>query len=187
MDAAELARAVVESVAENTCDAVVAPLLWGALCGLPGLLGYRAVNTLDAMVGRRTPRYLRFGWACARLDDLANLLPARLTGVMAAMLAPAVGGSPGHALRILYSHGAAHPSPNSGPCEAAFAGALGVRLGGVNFYQGHAAEPYGPLGDGLPPVARDISRTVRLCRLTSAAVSLLAVLAAYLLHGRRRT
>lgn len=186
LDAAEVARAVVESVAENTCDAVVAPLVWGALCGLPGLLGYRAVNTLDAMVGHRTPRYTRFGWACARLDDLVNFLPARLTGVVAAMLAPAVGGNPGHALRILHSHGGAHPSPNSGRCEAAFAGALGVRLGGVNFYQGRAA-PFGPLGDGVPPAARDIRRTVRLSRLTSAAVSLLAAAVAYLLHGRRRT
>jgi len=185
LDATELARAVVESVAENTCDAVVAPLLWGAVCGLPGLLGYRAVNTLDAMVGHRTPRYARFGWACARTDDVVNYLPARLTGVVAAMLAPAVGGNPGRALRILYSHGGAHPSPNSGRCEAAFAGALGVRLGGVNFYQGRA-EPYGPLGDGPPPAARDIDRTVRLSRLTSAAVSLLAATVAYRVHGRRR-
>ncbi|HEX6470761.1 MAG TPA: cobalamin biosynthesis protein [Streptosporangiaceae bacterium] len=187
MDAAEVARAVVESVAENTCDAVVAPLLWGAVCGLPGLLGYRAVNTIDAMVGHRNPRYLRFGWAAARLDDIVNFPAARLTGVVAAMLAPAVGGRPGRALRILHSHGGAHPSPNSGPCEAAFAGALDVRLGGVNFYQGHPEPPYGPLGDGPPPTARDIVRTVRLTRLTSAVVSLLAVSAAYLLHGRRRT
>jgi adenosylcobinamide-phosphate synthase len=186
MDAAEVARAVVESVAENTCDAVVAPLLWGAVCGLPGLLGYRAVNTIDAMVGHRNPRYRRFGWASARLDDVVNFPAARLTGVVAAMLAPAVGGNPRRALRVFYSHGGAHPSPNSGPCEAAFAGALDVRLGGVNFYQGRPEPPYGPLGEGPPPVARDIVRTVRLTRLTIAVVSLLAVSAAYLLRTRKR-
>jgi adenosylcobinamide-phosphate synthase len=182
---AELARATVESVAENTSDAVVAPLLWGAACGLPGLLGYRAVNTLDAMVGHRGPRYGRFGWASARLDDAANVLPARVTGLLAAALAPAVRGSTRRALRTMRRDGAAHPSPNGGRCEAAFAGALDVRLGGINAYQGRV-ERRGTLGDGAPPGAADIVRAVRLSRLVSAAAVALAAVVAYTRCPRRR-
>jgi adenosylcobinamide-phosphate synthase len=178
LDATQLARATVESLAENTSDAVVAPLLWGAACGLPGLLGYRAVNTLDAMVGHRSPRYERFGWAAARLDDAANLLPARVTGLLAAALAPAVGGSTRRALRTMHRDGAAHPSPNGGRCEAAFAGALDVRLGGVNAYQGRV-ERRGILGDGTPPGAADIVRAIQLSRLVSAAAVALAAIIAY--------
>ena len=121
----EIARATVESVAENTSDAVVAPLLWGAVAGVPGLLGYRAVNTLDAMIGHRSPRYERFGWAAARLDDLANWVPARVAGLAAAVAAPLVGGSPAVALRAVRRDAGQHPSPNAGVVEAAFAGALG--------------------------------------------------------------
>jgi adenosylcobinamide-phosphate synthase len=178
LDATGLARAVVESVAENTCDAVVAPLVWGTVCGLPGLLGYRAVNTLDAMVGHRSPRYERFGWAAARLDDVANLIPARVTGLLAVALAPTVGGSPRRALGTLLRDGRRHPSPNAGQCEAAFAGALGVRLGGRNSYQGRA-EQRGLLGGGTPPAALDITRAVRLSRLVSAAALGLAVVVAW--------
>jgi adenosylcobinamide-phosphate synthase len=183
LGAAELARATVESLAENTSDAVVAPLLWGAACGLPGLLGYRAVNTLDAMVGHHSPRYERFGWAAARLDDAANLLPARVTGLLAAALAPAVGGSTRRALRTMRRDGAAHPSPNGGRCEAAFAGALDVRLGGINNYQGRI-ERRGTLGDGPPPGAADIARAVRLSRLVSAAAVVLATVMACILPRR---
>jgi adenosylcobinamide-phosphate synthase len=170
---AELARATVESLAENTSDAVVAPLLWGAAFGLPGLLGYRAVNTLDAMVGHHSARYERFGWAAARLDDAANLLPARVTGLLATALAPAVGGSTRRALATMRRDGADHPSPNGGRCEAAFAGALDVQLGGVNIYQGRV-ERRGTLGDGGPPDAADIVRAIRLSRLVSVAAVLLA-------------
>ncbi|MFL6072656.1 MAG: cobalamin biosynthesis protein [Mycobacteriales bacterium] len=170
---AELARAAVESVAENTSDAVVAPLWWGALAGMPGLLAYRAVNTLDAMVGHRGARYGRFGWAAARLDDVANLAPARLTGLLAAVLAPAVGGSPAAAWRTMARDGAAHPSPNAGRCEAAFAGALGVRLGGTNVY-GDRIERRGPLGEGRAPEPADIARAVRLSRLVGATAAVLA-------------
>jgi adenosylcobinamide-phosphate synthase len=177
LTAPELARATVESVAENTCDAVVAPLLWGAAAGLPGLLGYRAVNTLDAMVGHHSPRYSRFGWASARLDDVANLVPARVTALLAVALAPAVGGSPRRALRALRRDGADHPSPNAGRCEAAFAGALGVRLGGTNVYAGHT-EHRGLLGDGGEPGPADIRRAVRLSRLIGVAATLVAALAA---------
>jgi adenosylcobinamide-phosphate synthase len=177
LDAAALARATVESLAENTSDAVVAPLFWGAVGGVPGLLGYRAINTLDAMVGHRSPRYARFGWAAARLDDLANLAPARLTALLAVTLAPAAGGSASRSLRILRRDGADHPSPNAGRCEAAFAGALGVQLGGMSSYQGQA-ERRGLLGDGPAPTASDIRRAILLSRLTGAAATVLAAAAA---------
>ena len=173
LDAAGLARAAAESVAENTSDAVVAPLLWGAVAGVPGLLGYRAVNTLDAMVGHRSPRYLRFGWAAARLDDLVNLVPARVAALLVAACAPAVGGSPRRALRAWSRDAAAHPSPNAGPVEAATAGALGVTLGGRTVYR-HGVEERPRLGDGPPPGAADLRRAARLSRLVGAAAALLA-------------
>jgi adenosylcobinamide-phosphate synthase len=185
LDAAGMARAAVESVAENTSDAVVAPLLWGAVLGLPGLLGYRAVNTLDAMIGHHSPRYERFGWAAARLDDVANLIPARVTGLLAAGLAPAVGGSPAHALRMLRRDGGKHPSPNAGRCEAAFAGSLAVQLGGQNVYHGRT-ERRGLLGDGRAPDAADIARAVRLSRLVSAAAAALAAVIAHTLRRGRK-
>jgi adenosylcobinamide-phosphate synthase len=164
---------------------VVAPLFWGACCGIPGLLGYRAINTLDAMVGHRGTRYGRFGWAAARLDDLVNLGPARATGLLAVALAPAVGGSPRRALRILRRDGASHPSPNAGRCEAAFAGALGVRLGGTNVYRGQA-DRRGTLGDGPPPSAADITAAVRLSRLVGAVAVVLSAVIASFVHGRGR-
>ncbi|GAA4821331.1 cobalamin biosynthesis protein [Tomitella cavernea] len=164
MAAADVARAAIESVAENTSDAVVAPLFWGALLGPAGLLGYRAVNTLDAMVGHRSVRYERFGWASARLDDAANLAPARLTALLAALC----GADPAGALRAWRRDARRHPSPNAGPVEAAFAGALGVRLGGVNAYRG-VVEDRGTLGDGRTPEAADIGRTERLAARVGAA------------------
>jgi adenosylcobinamide-phosphate synthase len=182
LPAAELARATVESVAENTCDAVVAPLLWGAAFGLPGLLGYRAVNTLDAMVGHKNMRYAKFGWAAARVDDLANYIPARVTALLAVALAPVAGGSGGRALRALRRDGGSHPSPNAGRCEAAFAGALGVQLGGTNVYHGQA-ERRGTLGDGPPPAPADIDRAIRLSRaVIIAATALSALIAHALVH-----
>jgi adenosylcobinamide-phosphate synthase len=170
----EIARAVVESVAENTSDAVVAPLFWGAVAGLPGLLAYRAANTLDAMVGHRSARYLRFGWASARLDDALNLVPARLTGVLTVALAPKVGGSRQEAWRTLRHDGAKHPSPNAGPCEAAAAGALGLRLGGTNTYGARIEHrPY--LGMGRSPRGFDIARANRLSGAVSKAAVVLLV------------
>ena len=123
LDARGVCRAVVESVAENTGDAVVSPLLWGAVAGPAGVAGYRAANTLDAMVGHRSERYANFGWAAARIDDLASWPGARAGALLAAACAPLVGGSPGDAWRTLHRDGAAHPSPNAGRLEAAFAGA----------------------------------------------------------------
>ena len=192
LDAGGLARAGTESMAENTSDAVVAPLLWGAVAGVPGLLGYRAVNTLDAMVGHRSPRYARFGWAAARLDDAANLVPARVCALSTAAVAPLVGGSPRSALRAWRRDAAAHPSPNAGPVEAAAAGALGVTLGGRTVYA-HAVEERPRLGEGPPPGPADLRRAVRLGRLVSAAATVVAVAAATarptagrLRHRRRR-
>jgi len=130
LGAGELTRATVESVAENTSDAAVAPLFWGAVAGVPGLLVYRAVNTLDAMVGHRSPRYERFGWAAARLDDVANWPPARLTAALTVACAPLSGGSGTGALTAWREDGAAHPSPNAGRCEAALAGAHAACGGG---------------------------------------------------------
>ncbi len=173
LDTKELARAATESIAENTSDAVVAPLYWGAVAGLPGLLGYRALNTLDAMVGHRSPRYERFGWASARADDVANLVPARLGALAAVACAPLVGGSPVRAWRVWRRDGRRHPSPNAGQVEAAFAGALDVRLGGVNSYGGRT-EDRGTLGDGPAPGTADLHRAVRL----SKAVGLAALAAA---------
>jgi adenosylcobinamide-phosphate synthase len=181
-DASELARATIESVAENTSDAVVAPLFWGAVAGVPGLLAYRAVNTLDAMVGHRSIRYERFGWAAARLDDLANLAPARLTGMLAVAAAPLAGGSAATAAAVLRRDGHRHPSPNAGRCEAAFAGALGVTLGGTNVY-GTRTEHRPELGDGGRPGVADVRRAIRLARAVSLAAAALAVGAA-LARGR---
>lgn len=161
LDETELARATVESVAENTSDAVVGPLFWGAVAGLPGLVGYRAVNTLDAMVGHRTPRYARFGTAAARADDVANLIPSRLTALAFVAGAPLVGGQRLRTGWVWLRDGHRHPSPNAGQCEAAMAGALGVRLGGRNVYFGRS-EQRPSLGDGRPPVPSDVYRAVRL-------------------------
>jgi adenosylcobinamide-phosphate synthase len=178
LDADGLARAAVESVAENTSDAVVAPLLWGAVAGVPGLLGYRAVNTLDAMVGYRSPRYRRFGWAAARLDDVVNLLPARLAALLTVAGAPVVGGSWRGAWQIWHSDAAAHPSPNAGRVEAAFAGALEIRLGGRTVYP-HGVEERPVMGEGRTPDSGHVTRAVELSRvvggLTAAVTALIAL------------
>ncbi len=166
LDEADVVRATIESVAENTSDAVVAPLLAGGVAGVPGLLAYRAANTLDAMVGHRTPRLRRFGWAAARFDDLLNLLPARVAALSAALAAPLVGGSPRRALVAWHRDAAGHPSPNAGPVEASFAGALGVTLGGVNVYEGRTEDRH-TLGDGAAPALADVPRATRLARATN--------------------
>ena len=177
LDAAGLTRAALESIAENTSDAQVGPLVWATLGGAPALLMYRAVNTLDAMIGNRSPRYARFGWAAARADDLANLLAARFTGLCVVACAPVVGGSPAEALRAWRRDARRHPSPNAGVAEASFAGALGVRLGGPTQYA-HELEIRPTLGDGRVPEVADLARAVRLSRavqLLAAAVAILSV------------
>jgi adenosylcobinamide-phosphate synthase len=167
LDAADLARAAVESVAENTVDAVVAPALWAAVLGAPGALGYRAVNTLDAMVGHRSARYERYGWASARLDDAANLVPARVTALLVAAVRPTTAREVWRAVR---RDAPAHPSPNSGVAVAAFAAALGLSLGGVSVY-GERVEQRPRLGDGDAVEVADIARAVRLSRDVSLALA----------------
>lgn len=185
LDAAGLTRATVESLAENTSDAQVAPLLWAAIGGIPGVLVYRGANTLDAMIGHRSPRYHRFGWAAARFDDVMNYLPARLTGLLVAVCAPVVGGSPKAALRAWRRDAARHPSPNAGVAEASFAGALGVRLGGPTQYA-HQLEIRPTLGDGCVPDVADVARAVRLSRAVQALAAVVAVtLSAAARSGRR--
>jgi adenosylcobinamide-phosphate synthase len=173
LDEKEIARAVVESVAENTVDAVVAPAVWAAALGSTGALAYRAVNTMDAMVGHRSPRYLRYGWAAARLDDLAGWVPARLTAALVAMVRP---GSAGAVVRVVRRDAPGHPSPNAGVAESAFAAALGLRLGGENRY-GARVELRPFLGDGRPAECADIAAAVALSRdVTLALAGVLAVL-----------
>jgi adenosylcobinamide-phosphate synthase len=171
LDREAIARAVIESVAENTVDAVVAPVFWSVVSGPPGAFAYRAVNTMDAMVGHRSARYERYGWAAARLDDLANWLPARMSAVLVAAVAP---GSAPEVWRAVRHDAGAHPSPNAGVAEAAFAGALGLRLGGVNSYRGRV-EQRGVLGHGRSPEPADIQAAVELARRVSLLLSGLLV------------
>jgi adenosylcobinamide-phosphate synthase len=160
LDAGGVARAVVESVAENTTDAVIAPAVWAAALGAPGVLAHRAVNTLDAMVGHRSPRYLRYGWATARLDDVANAVPAVVAVALVLARHPSRSRP---VLRAVVVDARRHPSPNAGLIEGAFAGALGIGLGGANRY-GAVVEDRGRLGAGPDPVGTDIARAVRLRR-----------------------
>ncbi|MFF0507886.1 cobalamin biosynthesis protein [Streptomyces fimicarius] len=185
LDGPGIARAVVESVAENTSDAVVGALVWGAIGGVPGLVGFRAVNTLDAMVGHKSPRHRRYGWASARLDDLAGWPGARLT----AALAVAAGGRPSESVRAWKADAGRHPSPNAGPVEAAFAGALGVRLGGTLAYAGRVEHrPVLNGAAGREVRSADIERAVRLSRRVGALALGVCVagrlVAGHLLAGR---
>ena len=188
LDQTEICRAVIESVAENTPDAVVGALLWAAVGGPAGVVAYRAANTLDAMVGHHSPRHEHFGWAAARLDDALTWPAARLSALSTVVLAPVVGGSRPHTWRILRRDGPAHPSPNAGRAEAAFAGALGVTLGGTNSYPSHV-EHRPRLGDGPPPQPHDIARSVVLARAVgrAAVTAILAtgVTVAVAARGRR--
>jgi adenosylcobinamide-phosphate synthase len=167
LDPPEILRAVVESVAENTVDAVVAPVVWAALGGAPAVLAHRAVNTLDAMVGHRTERYDRFGWASARADDVANWLPARVAAAGVVVLVPSRRREIRRAIR---EDAPRHPSPNGGVIEAAAAGALGVQLGGRNRY-GDRIEDRGLLGRGGPPTADDARRAIALMRRLGGLVA----------------
>jgi adenosylcobinamide-phosphate synthase len=168
LDEGAIARAAIESLAENTSDGIVAPVFWGVLFGLPGIVGYKAINTLDSMIGHRTPRHEAFGWAAARLDDVVNFIPARLTGVLFASLSV----QPRVAMWCMVRDGKRHRSVNAGWVEAAMAGALGVRLSGPRIYHGAVAnEPW--LNEAArDPIAADIGRALKLY---SRAMRLLAI------------
>ncbi len=181
LDGPELCRGAVESVAENTADAVVGPLVWGAVAGPAAVVAYRAANTLDAMVGHRSDRYERFGWSAARLDDVLTWPAARLAALLTVAVAPLAGADARGAWRTLRRDGPRHPSPNAGRLEAAFAGALGVRLGGRNRY-GDRIEDRPPLGDGSPPNVDAVRAAARLSQLVGAGAAGLCILVAWRLH-----
>jgi adenosylcobinamide-phosphate synthase len=169
-----IARAVIESVAENTVDGVTATWFWAVVGGAPMVCVHRVVNTLDAMVGHRTPRYARFGWASAKLDDVLNWVPARLTAVAIAATTPR---RVVEVLQVVHRDGGSHPSPNGGRVEAAVAASLGITLGGSNAY-GDVVEVRGALGHGRPPKPSDIRRAVHTTRASSTMLAIAGVISA---------
>jgi adenosylcobinamide-phosphate synthase len=174
LDEAGIARATIESLAENASDGIVAPVFWGALFGLPGILGYKAINTLDSMIGHRSERHEAFGWAAARIDDIANFIPARLTGFLFVLLAP----RRSEALSCMTRDARRHRSPNAGWPEAAMAGALRVRLSGPRIYHGSITnEPW--LNEGArDPLAADILEGMTVYRRAMLLLAgVLAILA----------
>jgi adenosylcobinamide-phosphate synthase len=170
LNAAEVSAAAIESLAESFNDAVVAPTFWLLVGGLPGLFAYKALNTADSRIGHIEPRWRAFGWAAARLDDVANFVPARLAGVLLALA-----GTRG--FRVMWRDAPKHASPNAGWPEAAAAGALGLQLGGPACYDGviHVRPHF---GDGASPQAVDVSRALRLYRKSCAGLWLLLALIA---------
>ena len=178
LDSPAMARAALESLAENASDGVVAPLFWGTFFGLPGIAAYKAVNTLDSMIGHRTVRHEAFGWASARIDDLANLVPARMTAVLLACIS----GAPRRVLRIVFRDARHHRSPNAGWPEAAMAGALHVKLSGPRIYAGHAGVCGDPFlnPNGSDPGAADIEAGLRVYRRAMILAAVLLVLLAVL-------
>lgn len=177
LDEREVARAVIETVAEGTCDGVIAPLLYLTVGGVPLALAYKAVNTLDSMIGHREPPYLYFGRAAARMDDAANYLPARLTALAITAGATRAGDADSAAAwRIWRRDGSKHASPNAGQSEAAMAGSLGVRLGGVNYYGG--APHHGPLlgAEYEPPMVKAARLSLRVALIASLGACAAAAL-----------
>jgi adenosylcobinamide-phosphate synthase len=183
LEPGEIYRACVETIGENTSDAIVAPLFWLAVLGPAGLWGYKAVNTLDSMVGYRNARYRNFGWASAKLDDLANLVPARLTWLLIAVSAALLNEDGLASLRIGWRDGRKHPSPNAGWGEAAMAGALGVRLGGPASYGGvPSMKPL--LGDPGEPIDRaTVRRAVRIMYVVALHAAALSLAAKIIVFG----
>ncbi|SDO23998.1 adenosylcobinamide-phosphate synthase [Lutimaribacter pacificus] len=174
MDESAIARAAIESAAENLSDGVIAPAFWFAVAGLPGLLIYKIANTADSMIGYRTPRHERFGWAAARLDDLLNLIPARLTALLIAAPYGLL-----HDLRAIRADARRHRSPNAGWPEAAMARALGIALAGPRAYDGKPRDfPWVNAPGRRPLMARDIDAAIRmLWRTWAVALGLAALLA----------
>jgi len=169
LEEAGVARAGIESLAENTGDGIVAPVVWGAVAGLPGIAAYKALNTLDSMIGHRDDRFEAFGKGAARLDDLANLVPARLTGLLFALAAPR---HAGRALRSMLRDARHHRSPNAGWPEAAMAGALGVRLSGPRTYGDHVSDEPWLNGAAPDPDATDMQRALALYARAMAILAL---------------
>ena len=180
LDEADIWRALIETVAENTSDGIIAPMFWLTLGGPVAGMAYKAVSTLDSMVGYKNARYLQLGWASARMDDLLNFIPARLTALLMVLAAVPAGLAPRGAMRITRRDRLKHPSPNSGHPEAAAAGALGVRLGGKAFYGGRESwketigEPHAPLDERA---YRGMLKLMYISTLLMAAVCILAATA----------
>jgi adenosylcobinamide-phosphate synthase len=183
LDASEIARATIETLAESACDGIVAPLFWLAMGGVPLAMAYKALNTLDSMIGHREAPYLYFGRTAARLDDAANLIPARLTAVGIAAAAGLYGLDARRSLAIWRRDGGKHASPNAGQTEAAMAGALGVQLGGTNFYDGAPHRSPRLCEEGRPATARDARAAVALVAIVSGLAFGIALL---VIAGKRR-
>jgi len=180
LDQAGVCRAAIESCAENFSDGVVAPVFWLALLGLPGLLAYKAINTADSMIGHHNERYESFGWAAARLDDLVNLIPARLSALLLAISAPVASGSIKTALRVVKRDASKHRSPNAGWPESAMAGALGLALAGPRSYGDHVVDdPFLNAEARQDAMPGDIGRALDLmaaaCAAEAAAYAVLAL------------
>jgi adenosylcobinamide-phosphate synthase len=180
LDEAGVCRAAIESCAENFSDGVVAPVFWLALLGLPGLIAYKAINTADSMIGHRTARYEHFGWAAARLDDFVNLIPARLSGLLLAAVAPVANGAIATALKVMQRDAAKHRSPNAGWPESAMAGALGLALAGPRRYGEHSVDdPFLNAEARKDATPDDIGRALDLlmaaCLLEAAIYAALAL------------
>ena len=176
LDAAGVARAAIESLAENASDGIMAPLFWGTIFGLPGIAGYKAINTLDSMIGHKTPRHEAFGWAAARIDDVANLIPARLCGAVFALVSP----RPSASLNAMLRDAARHRSPNAGWPEAAMAGGLGIRLSGPRVYGDQRSDEPWLNRDGRDPDSAGISAALALYQRALAVMAALLLLAAAL-------
>lgn len=176
LDQPGVARAALESLAENSSDGIVAPLFWGCVAGLPGIAAYKAINTLDSMIGHRTERYEEFGWASARIDDLVNLIPARLTGMFFVLASSARR----RALAVMARDARSHRSPNAGWPEAALAGALGVRLSGPRIYADRVADEPWLNGTAPDPAPEDLARGLALYRRAMAGMGVFIGLVALL-------
>jgi len=174
LDTAGVGRAAIESLAENTSDGVVAPIFWGLIFGLPGILAYKAINTMDSMIGYKTPKHLDFGWAAARIDDLANWVPARLTGLIIAMMS----GTPNTALQTIRRDAGKHRSPNAGWPESAMAAALGVRLSGPRSYHDKQTNDPWLYAEGRDVEGSDVTRALAVFKRSMFCLAgLLAIVA----------
>jgi adenosylcobinamide-phosphate synthase len=183
LDETEISRAIIETLAESACDGIVAPLFWLAAAGVSGAMSYKAINTLDSMIGHPEPPYRNFGRVAARIDDAANLIPARLTALGIVAAAKLQGLDAGRARRIWRRDGNKHASPNAGQSEAALAGALGVRLGGSSSYDGHPHHTPLLYAEGPPASLRNAKAAMSLIAIVSGLAFGAALL---VVAGRRR-